>query len=444
MNDDEGTLPIDRAPRTIKLRSNKIRIEVVQGPDAGTIVELSGPEARIGSGADCDLVVKDPTVSRFHLTIRIHNHLLRVTDRVSRNGTAIDGTMIHDAYARPDSAIVIGGTTLRMRMLSDVVELPLSARDRFGRLLGRSVAMRRLFALLERVAPTDATLLIEGETGTGKELAAEAVHRASPRADRPFVVFDCSAVPEGAIEGELFGQVRGAYNGAALRVGRFEQADGGTLFLDEIGELPVDVQPKLLRAIETRCIRRVGDDRPPRPVNVRIIAATQRALAHEVDRGRFRDDLYYRLAVVNVRIPPLRERPDDIPLLVRHFEREHTRAARPATPLSESVIQDLVNRAWPGNVRELKHQVDNALFLGGEEHSGEGEAPAPGPTVSGVTLGLPLLVGREHVADAYEKAYLELALEEVGGNVSRAAELAGVGRRFIQKAMRRHGLRGRR
>ncbi|WP_437567768.1 sigma 54-interacting transcriptional regulator [Sorangium sp. So ce542] len=442
-NVDEGTLPVDRAPGGVKLRSNKIQIEVVQGPDAGTLVELPGPEARIGSGADCDLVIKDPTVSRSHLTIRIHNQLLRVTDRESRNGTAIDGTMILDAYARPDSAIVIGGTTLRMRMLSDLVELPLSARERFGRLLGRSVAMRRLFALLERVAPTDATLLIEGETGTGKELAAEAVHRASPRAGRPFVVFDCSAVPEGAIEGELFGQVRGAYSGAALRAGRFEQADGGTLFLDDIGDLPIDVQPKLLRALETRCIRRIGDDRPPRPVDVRIIAATQRALAHEVDRGRFREDLYYRLAVVNVRMPPLRERPDDVALLVRHFEREHARAARPAVPLPDSAVQGFVNRAWPGNVRELKNEVDRALFLGGGEPSGEGGAPAPGPTVSGVSLDLPLLVGREHVADAYEKAYLDLALEEVGGNVSRAAEVAGVGRRFIQKAMRRHGLRGR-
>ncbi len=277
MKVEDGTEPVDNGPNAIKLRTHKILIEVIQGPETGSVIELPGPEARIGSAANCDLVLKDPTVSRLHLVLRIQNDRIRVIDSGSRNGTSIDGTMVHDAYARPDSAITIGTTTLRMRMLSEVVELPLSARDHFGRLLGRSIAMRLLFTQLERVAPTDATLLIEGETGTGKELAAEAVHRANHRASRPFVVFDCSALPPTLIESELFGQVRGAYNGAVARVGRFEEADGGTLFLDEIGELPLEVQSKLLRAIETRSIRRMGDTRPARTVDVRIIAATHRS-----------------------------------------------------------------------------------------------------------------------------------------------------------------------
>lgn len=443
MKDEDRTEPVDSSSNAIKLRTHKIRVQVVQGPATGTIIELPGREARIGSGADCDMIIKDSTVSRLHLILRIHNDLLRVIDSGSRNGTSIDGTMIHDAYARPDSAITIGGTTLRIQMLSDVVELPLSTREEFGGLLGRSVAMRRLFALLERVAPTDATLLIEGETGTGKELVAEAVHRSNPRARRPFVVFDCSAVTPAAIESELFGQVCGAYPGAAPRAGCFEQANGGTLFLDEIGELPLEVQAKLLRAVETRSIRRLGAGEGSRPVDIRIIAATHRSLPLEVERGSFRDDLYYRLAVIPVRIPPLRERCDDIPLLVRHFERQHLSAAHHPEPLPESLVQSFVSRAWPGNVRELKNQVDRSLFLRNERIAAGGDAPLPGPTVHGVSLAVPLLAGRDHVADAYEKAYIELALEKEGGNISRAANLAGVGRRFLQKAMERHGLRGR-
>jgi DNA-binding NtrC family response regulator len=442
MKDEDGTDPTNPPPNAIKLRTHKIQIQVVQGAETA-IIELAGPEARIGSGADCDLVIKDPTVSRLHLVLRIHNELLRVIDSGSRNGTSIDGTMIHDAYARPDSAITIGGTTLHMQMLTDVVELQLSTRDAFGGLLGRSIAMRRLFALLERVGPTDAPLLIEGETGTGRKLAAEAVHRANARAGRPFVVFDCSAVTPAAMESELFGQVCGAHQDAAPRSGCFEQANGGTLFLDEITELPIEVQPKLLRAIETRSIRRLGADEGSRPFNIRIIAGTQRSLAWEVDRGNFRDDLYYRLAVVSVRIPPLRERSDDIPLLVRHFERQHMSAGHHPEPLPESVVQSFLCRAWPGNVRELKNQVDGALFLCAERISTEGRTPVLGPTVSGVSLSVPLLIGRDHVADVYEKAYLEQALEKAGGNISHAAKQAGVGRRFFQKAMGRHGLRGR-
>src|SRR6185503_10252161 len=276
MSDERGTRTLTPVPSGIRLRSHKIRIDVVRGPDAGASAELPGPEARIGSGKDCDFTLNDPTVSRFHLLLRIENDAIRVIDPGSRNGTTVDGTRARDAYARPDSSIVVGSSTLRLRMLRDVIELPLSSSDRFGRLLGRSVAMRRVFALLERVSPLEATLLIEGGTGTGKEHVAEGVHVASRRAGGPFVVFDCSAVSATLIESELFGHERGAFTGAvADRTGAFEAADGGTLFLDEIGELPLDLQPKLLRALERREVRRVGSNKP-REVDVRIVAATNR------------------------------------------------------------------------------------------------------------------------------------------------------------------------
>jgi DNA-binding NtrC family response regulator len=436
---DDGTETIEREPHALKLRSNKIRIEVVRGPDARTIVELPGPSARIGSGKDCDFVLTDPTVSRVHLRLRIEGDALRVVDEGSRNGTSIDGTAVRDAFARPDSLIYIGDSTLRLRMLSEVVELPLSPSDHFGRLKGRSVAMRQIFALLERVAPSDATVLVEGETGTGKELVARGLHDASPRAGEPFVVFDCSAVSSSLIESELFGHVKGSYTGAvADRAGAFEEANGGTLFLDEIGELPLEHQPKLLRALESREVRRLGANKP-RHVDVRIVAATNRALAREVDRGRFREDLYYRLAVVQVRLPPLRERREDIPLLVRQIEAELSGGAGAPPPLPDGVIRTFAQQTWPGNVRELRNAVDRIRSLGGPGHVPSPDATMPAPLQ--VSLAIPLLVGRDHLAEAYEKAYIELALQQTGGNISRAAEIAGVGRNFLQKAIKRYGLR---
>jgi DNA-binding NtrC family response regulator len=435
----EKTLPVTRDREGLKLESHKIRFEVVDGPDQGLTAELPGPQARVGSGKECDLVLTDPTVSRLHLLVRIEGEAIRVVDAGSRNGTLLDSIQVHDAYARPDSLIVIGSSTLRLRMLRDVVELPLSGRERMGSLLGRSVAMRRVFALLERVAPTDTTLLIEGETGTGKELVAEAVHEESQRASGPFIVFDCSAVSATLIESELFGHLRGSFTGAVSdRAGAFEAADGGTLFLDEIGELPLDLQPKLLRVLERREVRRIGSN-VPRRVDVRIVAATNRSLAREVERAKFREDLYYRLAVILITLPPLRERPDDIPLLIRHFEASMVSRAGAPTALSEAVVNGFAARSWPGNVRELRNAVARAVSLGSGGPRESEAAPAAAP---GVDLAEPLLAGRERVAEAYEKAYIAAALEQTGGNVSRAADLARVNRKFIQRAMKRHGLRG--
>jgi transcriptional regulator with GAF, ATPase, and Fis domain len=439
---EDATVPFALQIDPPKLQSRSIRFEVVQGPDQGLVVELPGPDSRIGSGHTCDLVLKDPTVSRLHLLVRIDGDAIRVTDAGSRNGTILDSTRIIDAYARPDSMITIGSTTLRLRMLDNVIELPLSARQRVGGMIGQSVAMRRVFALIERIAPTDSTVLIEGETGTGKELAAEAIHDESRRAGGPFIVFDCSAVSANLIESELFGHVRGAFTGAVSdRHGAFEAADKGTLFLDEIGELPLDLQPKLLRALEQHQVRRVGSN-VPRQVDVRILAATNRSLANEVERGRFREDLYYRLAVIPIRLPPLRERLGDIPLLFRHFEAKLQPRAGGRAPLPESAVTSFAARSWPGNVRELRNEVARAISLWVDRAGGPGPAPSAVVASSEVDLSELLFAGRERVAEAYERAYLEVALQKTGGNISRAAELAGVNRKFIQRAMKRYGLRG--
>jgi len=286
----DETAPIEQGSAA-RLVTRKIRVEVVDGPDRGVIAELTGPDARIGSGADAGLVLKDRTVSRIHLTLRVEGDAIRVVDEGSRNGTIVDGTRVREAWARPDSTIRIGDTTLCLRMLDELLELPVSPRERMGGLLGRSVAMRRIFTLLEQIAPTDARVLVEGETGTGKELVAEALHEASRRAARPMVVVDCSAVSATLIESELFGHVRGSFTGAVVdRAGAFEAADGGTVFLDEVGELSLNLQPNLLRVLERGEVRRVGSN-TTRRVDVRVVAATNRALAQEVERGRFREDL---------------------------------------------------------------------------------------------------------------------------------------------------------
>ena len=414
------------------LRSRVIRVEVVEGPATGTTASLPGPSARIGSARDCDLVIADPTVSRHHITLAVDDHGVRVTDARSRNGTWVDGLRVFDALARGDSSIKIGGTTLRLLLTDDMVDVPLSSKERFGDLLGKSHAMRRVFSLLERIAASDATLLVEAETGTGKDLVAEAVHEASSRGSGPFVVFDCSAVSANLIESELFGHVKGAFTGANTdRPGALEAADGGTLFLDEIGELPIDLQPKLLRALENREVRRIGANQRHQ-VDVRVIAATNRDLAAEIERGRFREDLYYRLAVVRVTLPPLRERPDDIPLLVRHFAKD--REVPPA------VIAGFVGQAWPGNVRELRNAVERMLSLGFPQTGAPPPAP-PKPAPPAIDLSVPLKDARDALLEEFERAYLRAALDKTGGNATKAAAIAGVSRKFVQRALDRYALR---
>jgi hypothetical protein len=311
------TLVRDGGPPARRMRT--YRLHVRTGNASVETADLSLPVARIGSRFGNEVVLADETVSRVHLEIAADEHGYRLRDLGSTNGTFVDGYRAADIYLRPGSVIRLGGTEITFEPLSAEADVPATAAGSFGPLVGQSIAMRELFAQLERAAPTDATILVEGETGTGKELIAEAIHGASKRRGGPLVVFDCASVPGTLLESEIFGHEKGAFTGATdRRIGRMEEADGGTLFLDELGELPIDLQPKLLRALEKREVRRLGG-RDTIPVDIRIVAATNRDLAREVNRGTFREDLYYRLAVVRVGVPPLRERPEDIRHLVRHF-----------------------------------------------------------------------------------------------------------------------------
>jgi DNA-binding NtrC family response regulator len=343
---------------------------------------------------------------------------------------------------------------------SERVEIRLSGRERLGGLIGRSMAMREVFGILSRVAPTHATVLIEGESGTGKELAARAIHDRSKRASGPFVVFDCSAVPKDLLESELFGHRKGAFTGAvATRKGAFEVADGGTLFLDEIGELSLELQPKLLRALESGEIRAVG------AVDVvhcdtRIVAATNRNLKREVSEGNFREDLYYRLAVIQVRMPPLRSRTEDIPLLVEHFLSELTTSTGRSEPLqvSFSTMEKLKRHRWPGNVRELKNFVERAavlaegdrvetrfLKLGRQRREGESEADENIPEGFAGELrideDMPFKDAKNRLVEAFETAYWTRLLERTSGNVSKAARIAGVHRKSVEYIMKKLDLR---
>ncbi|MFO0674876.1 MAG: sigma-54-dependent Fis family transcriptional regulator [Polyangiaceae bacterium] len=288
-----------------KARSEAVTLVVVDGPSRGKRATVKKGVAKIGSSEACDLALDDRAVSRLHFEIALGARALKLRDLGSTNGTWVKGLRIVEAEIPAGTMVELGGSAVRIERDGDALPMPLaSARESFGALLGKSVAMRQVYAVLERVAPSDATVLLRGETGTGKEVAARSIHDASPRKTGPFVAVDCGAIPENLFESELFGHAKGAFTGAnADRPGVFEEASGGTLFLDEIGELPASLQPKLLRALETRTVRRVGTN-VERPVDVRVVAATNRPLEQAVNEGTFREDLYYRLCVVEVALPP--------------------------------------------------------------------------------------------------------------------------------------------
>jgi transcriptional regulator with GAF, ATPase, and Fis domain len=421
----------------------------VSGPDAGTHVDAAGALVRVGTAADNDLVLRDDTVSRRHCEIEAGEHGLRVRDVGSTNGVWIGGIRVFEALVDASPAgstvLTLGSTRLSVTALDERVERLQAGVPEFGDVIGASARMRELFADLDRIAATDLTLLIEGETGTGKDAIAEAVHRASGRAEGPFIVFDCGAVAPNLAESELFGHERGAFTGAVgARAGVFEEADGGTLFLDEIGELPKDLQPKLLRALEKREVRRLGSGKTV-AVDVRIIAATNRNLQTEVQRGSFREDLFFRLAGAHVSVPPLRERMSDLPLLVAHFLslEEPPRSVHEVGPEAWEMLKA---HRWPGNVRELRNTVRRLFVtperlirptseqrLAAEPGASTSSEAAPGPL-------LPLRVARREASDRFERDYVAAALRKTGGNVSRAASIAEVSRQMMQKLMRKHGV----
>jgi transcriptional regulator with GAF, ATPase, and Fis domain len=467
---EAGTTNVIQRPSSSRVAC--VELAVIEGPDTGRRLRIEQGSLRIGSAAGNQLALADRAVSRLHCEITVRSDGVSLRDLGSTNGTWVDGNRARDVDLSPNSLVRVGATTLRVEFVDQPLYLELSPHAVFGDVIGQSVEMRRVFATLEKAAATDATILIQGETGTGKELVAQAVHEASRRATGPFVTVDCGAMPEALMESELFGHVRGAFTGAVNdRKGAFEEAEGGTLFFDEIGELPLTLQPKLLRALESRQVRRVGTN-VARPVDVRVLAATNRSLARCVNDGSFREDLYYRLAVVEIELPPLRARREDIPLLASRFMERFTGAPTPVPPEALSVI---LARSWPGNVRELRNFIERSISVGwraatsapprpSEALPGGPAAPATrpsrppqsdarggepavamgtsdyGPELSAL-LQMPLKDARLHWTEKFESIYVRALLARSGGSVTRAAELGGVSRRFLQRTMVRLGMR---
>jgi DNA-binding NtrC family response regulator len=413
-------------------------LHAIAGPDTGETFSSNGDRIALGTHESADVILHDSTVSRFHCEITPDGGRALLRDLGSRNGTLIDAVPVREAYLRPGAILTLGRTRLRFEVEPQPVRVALSTRDCFGVAAGRSLAMRKVFAVLEQVAKRDVTVLLEGETGTGKELIAESIHTESDRAGGPFVVVDCGAVPKDLLESELFGHEKGSFTGAhAPRQGAFEAASGGTVFLDEIGELSPDLQPKLLRVLERREVKRVGATRYA-PVDVRVVAATNRNLRTEVNSGRFRPDLYYRLAVVEVRLPPLRERMEDLPLLVERIL-ESLGAAGPEADLlrAPEFTAEVLRHTWPGNVRELRNYVERCLALrepGPLQGAAADAEPAIDPAV-------PLRQARDRCVRAFERRYLEAQMKAKGENVTAAAHAAGVTRVQMYRLLWRHGMR---
>lgn len=423
------------------------RIELVVRREAGVEVErriiLDGNLCRIGSHASNDLVLSDPMVSRFHCELLRAESGWRIHDSGSLNGTWANDPRLRDAdLSLPQSRLRLGDSIVDLQELASEAEEEVSLSPAFGAAVGSSLVMRRLFGTLDRVAQSESTVLIEGESGTGKEVIATELVRRGPRRPKPFVIVDCASITPSLIESELFGHRRGSFTGADRdRVGAFEAADGGTVFLDEIGELPLDMQPKLLRALESQQIRRIGDHRAI-SLDVRVIAATNRRLEREVNHGRFRDDLYYRLSVVTVRIPPLRDRLEDIPMLVNVFLRQLN--VRSGSPLfTRDVLSDMARYDWPGNVRELRNYVERAVVLDVVPPASTRSAPVHDE--SGATPAINLdesyRDAKARVVADFERRFVTALLAWSKGNISMAARKAGMDRMYLHRLVQRLGLK---
>ena len=457
MNDDPGLSKELVNRKVTKRKLRKSRLVVEDGPEKGKRLDIASERMTIGRSVICDLTLSDNAVSGTHCEIIAKENGFLLRDLGSANGTWVAGVRVREAWLEPGMPLRIGLTVIRFEHGPGTIEIDLSRREKFYDLIGHGVRMREIFAVLEKVAASDLTVLVRGETGTGKELVARAIHRASKRAQRPLVVQDCSAIPANLIESILFGHERGSFTGAADRKqGCFEVADGGTLFLDEIGELDISLQPKLLRVLETREVQRVGGTRMI-PVDVRVIAATNRDLRQMVNDGTFREDLYYRLSVVQVDLPPLRERVEDIPGLVGQFLEESAKRGGQGDAADFTITADAMTKLqaypWPGNVRELKNTIERAVSLAdGPELGMHDLMPAsqktppmvfPGGTAEQfVDNEIPFKDAKQRIVDAFEAQYLKAVLDKHGDNISRSARAAGLTRYHLRELAKRYGLRG--
>jgi DNA-binding NtrC family response regulator len=428
------------APAGAGLSLQRCSLVEVEGPSPGNVIELGSGRTVIGKSPDCDVPIADVTVSRQHFAIQNDGQRYLIKDLGSTNGTLLDGAEVKEAYLKPGATIKAGEVVFRFQTEYDPVQIKPSDRDSFGGLLGRSLRMREIFALLEKVAPTDATLLLTGPTGTGKGEAVKALHDNSKRHKGPLVVVDCGAVARNLIESELFGHVKGAYTGATgLRKGALEISKGGTLFIDELDDLPLDLQPKLLRALEERVFVRLGSNQPIK-FDARVVAASKKDLWKEAAEGLFREDLYFRLSVVAMHLPALRERSEDIPLL---FDRFASGTGMKFADLPANAQDRWMHHTWPGNVRELRNAVERSLAL-----DGDGLAAPGGPQddqanrVAGLVpdYALPFKQAKEKLTDAFEREYIRRLMASATGGVAGAARQAGIDRKHLYKLMEKHGL----
>lgn len=413
---------------------------VVEGPDMGLAVTLGDDPVRVGTGEACALRLTDDRASRDHLEVEATGEGFVARDLDSRNGTLFEGSLVTEVTVQPGATFKVGRTFLRIRPRPEPLTLAPSQSRRFGELVAESLEMREVFAVLEHAAKSEVTVLLEGETGTGKELAARAIHDESERRNRPFVAVDCSALPSGLVESTLFGHVRGAFTGAsAARDGAFVRADGGTIFLDELTSIELDVAARLLRVLEQGEVRPVGADRE-RAVDVRVIAAGH-DLEQRVAEGRFRPDLYYRLSVVHIKLPPLRRRREDVAPIVAELLR---RRGVEAGEVSGPNLDRLMAHSWPGNVRELRNVIDRAVALSpGAESFADlqigvpGEQNDAGPSVR---TDLPFSEAKQLVIDDFERRYLADVYRRCAGNISAAAREADIDRKHFRNLLKRHGI----
>ncbi len=444
--------------KATKRRLKKSKLVVLEGPEKGKELVIDRERVTAGRSVICDLQLTDKAVSGTHFEVVASENGVMLNDLGSTNGTFVGDLRVKEVWVKPGTVIRVGQSKIQFEPVKGMVEIDLSKDDSFYELVGKSIRMREIFATLEKVAGTELTCLVRGETGTGKELVARAVHTASRRAKQTFVVQDCSAIPKDLIESTLFGHEKGSFTGATDRHrGCFEQAEGGTIFLDEIGELDITLQPKLLRVLENREIKRVGGDRTI-SVDCRVVAATNRDLRQMVNEGTFREDLYYRLGVVQVELPPLRDRPEDIALLANNFLTDFCNRRHPGEDKKFTITKDamarLISFPWPGNVRELKNTIERAASLADDveltvadmmptsQRTPAHSMPSGANAEQYVEDEVPFKEAKQQVIDAFESSYLKVLLEKHNNNVTRSAQAAGLTRYHLRELAKRYGIRG--
>ncbi len=427
---------------TFDIASQEYHLVLINTNDAGKSYAL-GQSLKIGKAPDNDVIIDHPTVSRNHLIVRRQGDQFLVQDLGSTNGTFVDGAQIREGFLRAGALLEVGDVQMRFQPQVRALEVSPATNDRLGDLVGKSMAMRQIFSLIQRIASTDSTLLLIGETGCGKGAASRTVHKLSPRATGPFVVFDCASVSENLIESELFGHEKGSFTGAvAQRVGCLERSNNGTLFLDEIDDLPLDLQPKLLRALEDREFRRLGQSSSPTKFDARVIAASKKDLWTETQAGRFREDLYFRLSVFTVTLPSLRDRKEDIPILVD---------ALAGAPLWNRLVEkqrdQFTGHTWPGNVRELRNAVERLKHvadipeLASESFLKEYSGPAaPQGETLPVDYAGEFKDSKESLVRAFEREYLTRLLAKTRGNIAKAARDAALDRKHLYSLLHKYGL----